>query len=162
MGPGGLNEFVKQGRALILYDKAAIYPGLAADVVISVSLTTSAIAAVLGRSVIYCNMHVTAKDNLSQIPNARVISRVEELKDAICAAVEEASARGYPEKLEPVKGSSIDPFVDGCFGERVSGYMKDLLAELKEKKSDGIAISSANEKYKERWGGETVIKAPER
>lgn len=152
----------KEGRILILYEKAVIYPSLAADVVIGVSLTLPSIAATLGRPFVFYDIHGVVREYPLGLPNVYVISKATEIRQAINNAMKESRRSGYSGKLQPIMGSNLDPFVDGKAAHRMREYMKNLLYKLDRGCTNYEAINFANEKHKNNWGGDTVMYGPMR
>ncbi|HHT9105592.1 MAG TPA: hypothetical protein ACFYD7_06945 [Candidatus Wujingus californicus] len=152
-----IDEFCKERRMLVLFDKGAIYPGLAADVALGASLSLTTLAAVLGRPFLFYDIHNVAKDYPLVLPNTFIINDVDDIRETINNIIKENAVRGYPEKLRPIKGSDIDPFVDGKAAYRMREYIKNLLYKFDKGCINYKAINFANEEHKKRWGEDTVI-----
>ena len=82
---------------------------------------------------------------------------MDDIREAINNIIKENAVRGYPEKLRPIKGSDIDPFVDGKAAYRMREYIKNLLYKFDKSCTNYEAINFANEEHKRNWGEDTVI-----
>lgn len=157
-----IDDFCTKGRILVLFDRAAIYPSLAADVVIGVSLTLPSVAASLGWPLIFYDIHNVTREYPLGLSNVHIIYRASEIRKAINNVMEDSHKKGYPKKLQPITGSYIDPFVDGNAAFRMRKYIKNLLCKLDEGCTNYEAINFANEEHKRNWGKDTVIYGPMR
>ena len=153
-----IEEFSKEGRLLIVYDRAVMYPSLAADLVVGASLSLPTLAAVLGRPVVFYDVHGTSKDYPLDLPNVYIVTKPEDIKRTIKDALEDGRRSGLTEALRPVRGSSIDPFVDGKSVQRMRQYIEDLLESSNSGASNSEAIEFANTRYKAEWGDDKVVK----
>ena len=155
-----IDDPYKNRRILVLDEKAAIYPSLAADVVIGVSLTLASVAATLGRPFIFYDIHGVVREYPLGLPNIYVIYKATEIRQVINNAMKESRRSGYSGKLQPIMGSNIDPFVDGKAAHRMREYIKNLLYKLYRGCTNYEAINFANEEHKNNWGENTVIYGP--
>ncbi len=155
-----IDDFCKKRRIFILYDRAAIYPGLAADTTISPSMTLLSLVGLLGRRVIFYDIHNVTEDYPLALPNVRIISRRKEVRQAINSAIQESHEMRYQENRKPITGSAIDSFGDGKAADRICGYIHNLLKKFKEGFSNTEAMAFANEQYIKKYGKNTVIMGP--
>ncbi len=153
-----IEGFSKAGRLLIIYDRAVMYPSLAADVVVGASLTLPMLSAVLGRPVVFYDAHGTSKDYPLDLPNVYIVTKPEDIKLTISEAIENGRMLGSTKGLQPIRGFSIDPFVDGKAIQRMRQYIEDLLKRSNNGASNSEAIEFANARYKTEWGEDKVVK----
>lgn len=150
------DTFIERGQLAVVNERSALYPGLASDVVFgmsSVSLTS--LLAVLGRPVIVYDAHRIFKKFPLGIPQARVISTVEEMIPAIHDALEKSSGQFCDAAVH--KGTAIDPFVDGKAALRMKTYIENLLECYRKDYSQERALQYANEQFQKEWGRDYVI-----
>ncbi|MFH1593926.1 MAG: hypothetical protein ABID09_04450 [Candidatus Omnitrophota bacterium] len=152
-----VRDFCERKRALVLYEKSALYPCLAADTVFSASMTIPSLAAILGRFFVYYDIHGTSKNYSLGLCNMNVISKSAEIREGVKNAIEESRRKGYSDELKPISGSNIDPFADGNTTGRMRGYIGDLLKMFNDGSSNFEAVRYANEQYEKGWGIDTII-----
>lgn len=155
-----IDAFCENRRILIVREKSALYPGLAADAVISPSPTPASLIAVLGHPLVFYNTLNIGKKYSLDFPNVRVVTSADELEEAIDSTIGKSRNRKYPERLQPLKNSPIDPFMDGKARERMRAYIGNLLRKLDDGCSNAEALRFANEEHRTRWGKDTVISGP--
>ena len=168
---GILDEAVATGRCLLLEEDSefhreywrknnlfTVLPALAADVTVSVSLTTPGReSALAGTRAIYYN-HLLLRDHpicRSDAAGNLAFSDVSSLIQAI---------RDYRSGKRPGLGDhsslldEIDPFRDGRAGERIGTYIRWFLEELNAGRSRDEALSLVNERYSTLWGVDKTIR----
>ncbi len=156
-----IEMFQHQDRLLFIYGKGALYPGLAADLVFSLgSISLSSLSALLGKPVIIYDKHRYFERYPLILPNLTLIHKSNKIYRAIETTLEKKQQSESFTKLEPFKGSHIDPFMDGQSASRIHHYIYDLLNVLNREIPPSQAIAFANERYKKRWGEEMVISGP--
>ena len=154
-----INEFREKKQILVLYDKAVVYPGLAADLVIgAVSMTLTSLAAALGTPCIYYDIHDTMRDYPWMLPHVSVVSEEGAIKTAINDLMKHSIREGgYAKRLQPVTGSAIDPFLDGKSIYRMRSYLGNLLKKFAEGSSSFEAVDFSNSRHRAEWGENSVI-----
>lgn len=155
-----INLFVQKRQCIILYERSAIYPGLAADVVLSASLSLPSMAAVFNRQFVYFDLHGVSRRYPLALPNVKVVSEAKELRNALNYSASESRRFGYSEIPSPLRGSVIDPFVDGKTDERTREYIGSLLKGFESGLSNTAAIDYANRSYRQSWGEDTIMQGP--
>lgn len=155
-----IENFSREKRVLVIHEKAAIYAGLAADAVLGTSLSLTSIVALLGRPVIYCDIHNVTEEYPVNLPGFITIHDTKKIREALNKALEKNQVSRPERPPEPLKGSSIDPFADGNSGKRMCQYMKDVMQKIDQGFTNEKALNFANEKYGETWGRDTVIPGP--
>lgn len=152
-----INLFVQKGRCVILYERSAIYPGLAADIVLSASLSLPSLAAVFNRQFVYFDVHGVSQRYPLGLSNVNVVSEAKELRNALNYSAIESHRFGHSERPSPVRGSVIDPFVDGKTDERTCEYIGSLLKGFESGLSNTAAIDHANLSYRQSWGEGAIV-----
>lgn len=155
-----IDNFCRKKRILILYDRSVFYPGLAADAIISTSLTLLSVTALFGRPCIYYDTHNFTHDFPLKLSNIRIVHNAAEMRPTINNLIEESHRLGYPEKLQPIADSVIDPFADGEATDRIREYIKNSLVKFDKGHTNIEAMDYANTQHIKRWGKDTVIPGP--
>lgn len=157
-----IDAYQQAGRLDVLQDLAAVYPALAADVVVGLGATLSlpSLAATLGCAVVLCDPHHLLQDHPIGLPNVTVVSQTSAVRPAMAQIIAGARDGNGPGRLEPRHGSVIDPFVDGQTARRYQQYIQDLLRSLDQGRTGVDAVEAANQRYQARWGAEHLLRGP--
>lgn len=156
-----IEPFHRKKKLLFVYDKGALYPGLAGDLVFSLgSISLSSLSALLGKPLVIYDRHHLFERYPLILPNLTFVHESNKIHEVIETTLEKNLLFESLGALNPFRGSHVDPFMDGQSASRIHHYIEDLLGVLNRGASPSQAAAVANDLYKKRWGEERVVSGP--
>ncbi len=147
-------ELESQNRIVYELKKGDLSPGFAADLILGFKVTMPCLLGAYGKKAILLDVNEFNKKNPLDLENVNFINDPEEIIERL----EKWSLNGKDDdiRMTPTP-SKVDPFVDGCSFQRVSGYILNLLDGLNRGMGADEAIDTANSVYAKECGSETII-----
>ncbi|MBU1627963.1 hypothetical protein KKB18_11400, partial [bacterium] len=156
-----LTKAESTGRCVRLKNEAGRLPSDASeisDVAVGIGISTSVVeAAIAGHRSMHCDLTCLWSHEYYLWGYERIIF------DDIDRMMKAIKAYKKDKRSNPTLGDwgpfldQLDPFRDGCAGERMGTYLRWLLEGFDQNRESEAILLAANEQYVQKWGGKLVF-----